>query len=280
MADQKININIGSSYNGEGMNKALGSIDKLSKTTGKVAGAVGRLGGSFEALGGSAGKAIGNVSNLMGALATGGLWGGIVAGLTTSIALFQDAMAMMDEMKKRAEENAKEWKKAEENAKKWIQSIQENELNKIQQYGEKLVSTLNRLADAEARVTKAQNDLNHAMDETKFAELQSDIAGSINAASSPDEKARARSLGNIRLAEAQQAMTLEDQKAIVEQKRVALENAKAVVLHTKATIEAAEMASGLKADHTKLDLAIKAREEAELQLKLAEEKQKAATIRA
>ena len=256
MADQKININIGSSYNGEGMNKALGSIDKLSKTTGKVAGAVGRLGGSFEALGGSAGKAIGNVSNLMGALATGGLWGGIVAGLTTSIALFQDAMAMMDEMKKRAEENAKEWKKAEENAKKWIQSIQENELN------------------------KAQNDLNHAMDETKFAELQSDIAGSINAASSPDEKARARSLGNIRLAEAQQAMTLEDQKAIVEQKRAALENAKAVVLHTKATIEAAEMASGLKADHTKLDLAIKAREEAELQLKLAEERQKAATIRA
>lgn len=109
MANQKININIGSSYNGEGMNKALGSIDKLSKTTGKVTGAIGRLGGSFEALGGSVGKAIGNVSNLMGALATGGLWGGIVAGLTTSIALFQDAMAMMDEMKKKAEENAREW---------------------------------------------------------------------------------------------------------------------------------------------------------------------------
>lgn len=52
MADQKVNINIGSSYNGEGMNKALAGIDTISKTAGKAAGAVGKLGGSFEGLGG------------------------------------------------------------------------------------------------------------------------------------------------------------------------------------------------------------------------------------
>lgn len=279
MADQRVNINIGSSYNGEGMSKALAGVEQLSKTSGKVAGAIGRLGGQFEAFGGTAGKAIGNVSNLMGALAAGGLWGGITAGITTAIALFQDAFAMMDEMKKRAEENAKEWKKAEENAKKWIQAIQENELNNIQQHGEKLIATLNRLAAAEAKVTAAQNQLNEAMGQSDFAQLQADIAGRVNAASSPDEKARERAAGNVRLAEAQKEMIAEAQKAIVEQKRVALENAKAVELNTRATIEAAEAASGLKADHTKLEIAIKAREEAELQLSIAEEKQKTAAIK-
>ena len=45
MADQRININIGSSYNGAGMTKALGAVNQLSQTAGRVAGAVGRLGG-------------------------------------------------------------------------------------------------------------------------------------------------------------------------------------------------------------------------------------------
>ena len=164
MANQRINIDIGSSYNGSGMNKALSGIDNLSKQTGKVASAVGRLGGSFEALGGSAGKAIGNVSNLMGALATGGLWGGIIAGLTTSISLFQDAFRMMDEMEKREKERAKAAEEAAKKAEEWIKSLYATDFDGIISKGEKYVSMLNKLAAAENKVTAAQNRLNASLD--------------------------------------------------------------------------------------------------------------------
>ena len=41
MADQRVNINIGSSYNGAGMSKALGAVQTMSGQARKAAGAVG-----------------------------------------------------------------------------------------------------------------------------------------------------------------------------------------------------------------------------------------------
>lgn len=274
-----MNISIGSSYNGEGMTKALNGINSLSKTTGKVAGAVGRLGGSFEALGGTAGKAIGNISNMVGALAAGGLWGGIIAGITTSISLFQSAFDMMDEMKRKTEEQAKAQKAAEESAKKWLQALKDKDMNDIISNGEKYVATLNKLAAAENRVTAAQNKLNASMDAVQFASLNQEIAQSVNAASSPDEKARARAAGNIRLAEAQQSNLATRTQEEVDARRKAVADAKAVELHTKATLEAAEWTGG-KADWAPLHQAIAARKTAELELAAAEQKQKEAAIRA
>jgi hypothetical protein len=54
MADQKVKINIGSTYNGAGMTKALGAVNTMSNQAKRAAGAVGQLAGAFEGLGGTA----------------------------------------------------------------------------------------------------------------------------------------------------------------------------------------------------------------------------------
>ena len=101
----------------------------------------------------------------------------------------------------------------------------------------------------------------------------------MNAASSPDEKARARAAGNIRLAEAQQSNIAARTKEEVDARRKAVADAKAVELHTRATLEAAEWGGG-KADWAPLHQAMAARKTAELELAAAEQKQKEATIKA
>lgn len=280
MASQNIKINIGSSFNSEGMDRAAGAVGNLSRNIGKTAGAISRLGGSFESMGGAAGKAIGNVSNLLGAIATGGWVGAITAGITTTISLFQKSFEAMDEMKKKHEELAKAQEKAKKSAEEWIMSLRVKELSGAISAGERYVQTLNRIASAEAKVVQAQNQLNGAMSDTGLAQLQAEISNSVNSADGPDAKARAMSAGNIRIAEEQYRITKERQSAEVESLRTALANAKAVEMHTRASIEAAEATSGLKADHTKLVEATKAREAAEIQLAAAEERQRAAMIRA
>lgn len=88
MADQKVNINIGSSYNGAGMSKALGAVNSMSNNAKRAAGAVGQLAGAFEGLGGTASKSISAVASGLGAIATGGVFGAIIFGVTTVISLF------------------------------------------------------------------------------------------------------------------------------------------------------------------------------------------------
>lgn len=56
MADQNVKINIGSSYNGEGMTKAVKSLADLDTTSKKATRAVGSLAGAFQGLGDSAGQ--------------------------------------------------------------------------------------------------------------------------------------------------------------------------------------------------------------------------------
>lgn len=89
MASQKIQIDIGSSFNGAGMNKALGSVNTLAGTAKKTAGAVGQLAGAFDGLGGSASKAVNAVAGGLSAIATGGVFGAIIFAVTTIVGLFQ-----------------------------------------------------------------------------------------------------------------------------------------------------------------------------------------------
>ena len=146
MANQNLNINIGTSFNGQGMSKALTAVDSLSKTTGKVAGAVGRLGGAFESLGGTAGKSIGAISGALGALATGGIFGAIIFAVTSIIQLFQK-MGEDNSMDKLKENLSK----VKENSEKVVSSMT-GSLSKIDRYA----SSVDRLAAAYQRLAKAE----------------------------------------------------------------------------------------------------------------------------
>ena len=104
MADQRVNINIGSSYNGSGMTRALGAVNTMSSNAKRAAGAVGQLAGAFDGLGGSASKSINAVASGLGAIATGGVFGAIIFAVTTVISLFQkwkDESNSLDKMKSR-----------------------------------------------------------------------------------------------------------------------------------------------------------------------------------
>jgi hypothetical protein len=82
MADQRVNINIGTTYDGKGMSLAIGGNNKLITATTKTSMAVARLGGAFGQLDKTAGLTIGRMSRLFGALAYGGPIGVAVAGVT------------------------------------------------------------------------------------------------------------------------------------------------------------------------------------------------------
>lgn len=104
MADQKININIGTSWNGAGMNKAMGAVQTLSQTAGKAAGAVGRLGSAFEGIGGEVSKSVGAIAGFAGAFASGGVVGLAIAGVTALAGAWQKHNAELEETKKKTKE--------------------------------------------------------------------------------------------------------------------------------------------------------------------------------
>lgn len=153
MADQKININIGSSYNGSGMTRAMGAVDNLSRTAKSTARAVGGLAGAFEGLGGTAAKSIGAVAGGLGALATGGIFGAIIFGVTTIISLFQKWKAenngiektkqVLDGIKTSTDKLTSGLNASISNIDKYTQSVN------------KLTTAHLRLADAQAKTKKA-----------------------------------------------------------------------------------------------------------------------------
>lgn len=53
MADQSLKINIGTSYDGSGMSRALQSVGGMSKSIGQVTGSIGRASAAIGQLGGS-----------------------------------------------------------------------------------------------------------------------------------------------------------------------------------------------------------------------------------
>lgn len=151
MANQKIQIDIGSSFNGAGMNKAMSSVDNLSKSAKKTAGAVGQLAGAFDGLGGSASKSISAVAGGLSAIATGGVFGAIIFAVTTIVGLFQ----------KMGEDNGMEKLNKtldglKENTEK-ISSSTSTATSKIDKYTaaiDKLTAAHLRLSNAEAKAKK------------------------------------------------------------------------------------------------------------------------------
>lgn len=104
MASQKITLDVGTTYNGQGMQKALGAVNSMSRAAGQAASAVGSLGGQLEGMSGQAGQAVGAVSRLLGALAMGGPLGLAVAGVTALVGAFQ---ALSEEEEKARQEMEK-----------------------------------------------------------------------------------------------------------------------------------------------------------------------------
>lgn len=100
MADQNVKINIGTSFNGEGVAKSIQGMGKIGDAAKKASSTIGQLAGSFEGLDNSASKAIGSIGNLMSAFATGGAFGMAAMAVTTIVSAFS-------EMKQKAEEAAK-----------------------------------------------------------------------------------------------------------------------------------------------------------------------------
>lgn len=201
MADQRVNINIGSSYNGSGMNSALGSIDKLSKTAGRASSAVGSLGGALGGIGGKAGQAIGAVTKLTSALAMGGPIGLAVAGVTALVGAFNDYTEKQEAAKKAAEEHAKKLKKLQEEAAKkaWKDFVDDlakgrTEANQMATALEKVVSLENALATAKRNNVAATQSLAEA-------ELNASTAANVRGAATPEDKAIAQAQGNISMAQ-------------------------------------------------------------------------------
>ena len=196
MADQRVNINIGTSYSGEGMNAAMGAVNKLSQTAGKVAGAVGRLGGTFEQIGGSAGKAIGNVSNLLGALAMGGPIGLAMAGVTALISVWQSHNEKVKEAKKKAEELNKEKKKLADEGMQEVRKQLESQLQLFDQ----ITARWNNLSKAVQNVKKSYDDLAVSFDNIDQAELGKSIQTDVGKATSEEDRQRRMAAGNIKMA--------------------------------------------------------------------------------
>ena len=100
MADQSVRINIGSTFNGAGVNKALGAVNGLSNQAKRAAGAVGQLAGAFDSLGAGASKEIGAITGALGALASGGIIGAVTVGFSSLVSYAQKLGEQYDPVKK------------------------------------------------------------------------------------------------------------------------------------------------------------------------------------
>ena len=158
MADQNIRINIGSTYSGDGMNKALAATGKLSNTAKKTAGAVGQLAGAFEGLGGQASKSIGAVAGALGALATGGVFGAIIFAVTALVSWF----SKLGEQEKPIEKMKRTLEGVSTATEKLVTSTSDaiSKIDKTTKAVDALTAAHLRLANAEAKAQK------NALDET------------------------------------------------------------------------------------------------------------------
>ena len=134
------------------MRQALGAVDSLSRTAKGAARAVGGLAGAFDGLGGTASKTIGAISGGLGALATGGIFGAIMFGVTAIIGLFQK----WNEETKGMEQLTKTLDGIKESTEK-VSSGTSTALGKIDKFAasiDKLTAAHLRLSDAEAKAKK------------------------------------------------------------------------------------------------------------------------------
>ena len=197
MADQKINIAIGSSYNGTGMNNALGAVDKLSKTAGKAAGAVGSLGSALGGMGGKAGQAIGAVTKLTGALAMGGPIGLAIAGVTALVAAFQNYKEKQEQAAKAAQEHAKKLKELQAEAEKKAWKAFVDDLARGRTEATNMATALEKVVNLEKALAQAKQSNANATANLEQAELAAATAAKARAESTPEGKALAQASGNV-----------------------------------------------------------------------------------
>ena len=98
MADQRITIGIGTTYTGEGMTKALGTMKQLSGAVTRSAGIVSAMAGTMGDLDTSTAKAMNAVAGMMQAVASGSP---VVIGMTASMVVLSKVMG---DQKKKLEE--------------------------------------------------------------------------------------------------------------------------------------------------------------------------------
>lgn len=159
MANQNVKINIGSSYDGSGMAKALGAVNTMSGQAKKAAGAVGQLAGAFSGLGGTASKSIGAIASGLGAIASGGIFGAIVFGVTSLVSWLQklgEQQSPIEQMKKNLE---------------GIKDV----TDKITTSSNNSITSIEKMARATEALAKARVRLENAQAEAQKAKIDSDI---------------------------------------------------------------------------------------------------------
>lgn len=198
MADQRIKINIGSSYDGAGMAKAMGGLNKLSQTAGRASGAIGTLAGSFGGLGGTAGKAVGAISKLTGALAMGGPVGVAVAGVTALVGAFQSYKEKQEEAAKATEETAKKVKKLQEEATKkaWNDFVTGLSSGRIE--AEKLATQLDKVISLNKEFMSAQQTNANSKSSLEVARIAADTSSRVDKAQTQEEKNAIQATGDFK----------------------------------------------------------------------------------
>ena len=159
MADNHINISIGSSFNAEGFNKLTHAAGEVTKTTGKIVNGVSQIGGALGQFDGTIGKVTNAAGGLMSAFSMAGPLGLAIAGISA-------LAGWLGKMKKEAEEAKKridEMNAAAEKAR--IERVFNDAKNAIDKASGSLgdyIKKLNAVAEAVERRVKAENALAEA----------------------------------------------------------------------------------------------------------------------
>lgn len=178
-SSQKVQINIGSSYNGAGMNQALGGVDKLAKASQKVSGAIGSLSGSFGALGKSAQQSMGAISNAVSGLAAGGPVGLIIASVGIIIGkVIEKFNAYKENLRKIKEEQDK--------------AFEQRYVDQVKKYGDgidDLVTKINKLTTAQKNLSNSTIAMSDAMANNQIANNNLEGFNKAKNAENPEEAA-------------------------------------------------------------------------------------------
>lgn len=229
MADNHINISIGSSFNGEGFNKLAKSAANVTQTAGKVMNSVGQIGSALGGLDGTLGKVTGAVGNMLGAFAMGGPMGIAIAGVTALVGWIGKMKKESEEAKQKLEQMAQAAEKARiDKAFKDAQTAVANANTALNDHLKALndaATAADRLAKAEKAVADAQERLGNAQGNFQLAQLQSQIQQNVSNAQSPADKSIEQAKGNVELQQLKNAQALEAANKEIEKARDQLNDA-------------------------------------------------------
>lgn len=229
MADNHVNISIGSSFNGEGFNKLANAAAGVTKTTGQIMNGVGQIGNAIGGLDNTLGKVTGAIGNMLGALAVGGPVGLAIAGVTALVGWIgkikkeaEEAKNKLDEMAKAAQQARfeKEFKAAEDAVKNANKALDDH-----QKALDEAAKAAERLAKAEKNVADAQERLSNAQGSLDMANLQSQIQQRVQDIKNPEQRSIEQAKGNVELQQLKNQQALDAANKEVESAREQLNNA-------------------------------------------------------